>query len=84
MLTAIIPDPHGPDFRQEVHGDNPKQLAAAAREFIEMSNYGASDVGSMFNTFRDGVLVGTLMYNGRFHWADPLYNPDHVGHEVIV
>ncbi len=73
MLTAIIPDPLGPDMRHEVHGDNPKQLAAAAREWIFLENYGASDIGSQFNVFRDGNIVGTLMYNGKFHWADPLY-----------
>ncbi len=76
MLTAIIPDPDGPDFRKEIHGDSVDELARNARTFIHDSCYGASAIGSKFATYRDGNIVGTLSYNGRFHWADPLYARD--------
>jgi hypothetical protein len=66
MLTAIIPDPYGPDFRKEVYGDTVEQLASAMRDFIVNMGYGASDVGSQFNVYEDGSQVGLLRYNGSF------------------
>lgn len=76
LLTAIIPDPDYIDgaCRKEIHGETPEVLAKSAREWLLLeTGYGASQVGSKFNVYRDGARVGTLMYNGKFHWADPLY-----------
>jgi len=66
MLTAIIPDPWGPDFRKEVYGNDIKSLAASMRDFITNMGYGASDVGSQFNVYEDGKQIGLLRYNGSF------------------
>lgn len=66
MLTAIIPDPYGPDFRKEIYGDTIDQLARNVRQFISEMCYGASDIGSQFNVYVDGKQTGLLAYNGRF------------------
>jgi len=68
MLTAIVPTP---DFvngssRQELYADDVQMLAKEVREFIMFNGYGASDVGSRFNVYRDGVEIGYLTYNGKF------------------
>lgn len=66
MLTAIMPDPHGPDFRHEVYGSTPEALVKAVREAIEFSGYGASDIGSRFNVYKDGKQIAYVTYNGRY------------------
>lgn len=71
-LIAIIPDPDGPDFRKEIYGDTVAELRTNTRTFIVDSGYGASQIGSKFNVYRDGARVGTMMYNGKFFKADPL------------
>jgi hypothetical protein len=75
MLTAIIPDPDmiNHDFRTEVYGDDPKELCANIRAHIVHTGYGASDIGANFNVYRDGNIVGTATFNGKFHWRDPAY-----------
>lgn len=86
MLAAIMPTPDGPDFREEVYGSTPESLVAAVREWIMFSGYGASDIGSKFNVYRDGNIVGTVTYNGKFYWRDEAYNdkPSHGGDWVIM
>ena len=76
MLTAIIPDPNGREPRAEIHGDHPIELSQNVRAFIMLENYGASDIGSLFNVYRDGNIVATVAYNGRFDWRDSLYAND--------
>ena len=76
MLTAIIPHPNGDDFRAEIHGDHPIELSRAVRTFIMFEGYGASDTGALFNVYREGNIVATLSYNGRFDWRDELYAND--------
>ena len=76
MLTAIIPHPNGDDFRAEIHGDHPIELSRAVRQFLVFEGYGASDVGALFNVYRDGNIVATVAYNGRFDWRDSLYADD--------
>ena len=75
LLTAIIPDPsyYDGDKRKEIYAETPSELVSNIRAFINECCYGASDVGSLFNVYRDGVRVATATYNGKFHWADPLY-----------
>ncbi len=86
MLTAIIPDPDYYDGakRKELHGDTPAELSRAVREWIELSCYGASAIGAIFNVFRDGNLVATVCYNGRFDWRDPLYDPANPQHSIRI
>ncbi len=75
LLTVIIPDPEyfDGDKRREIHGRTPAELARDARSWIAVSGYGASAIGSTFNVYRDGARVGTLMFNGKFRWAEPEY-----------
>ena len=75
-LTAIIPDPNGRESRAEIHGSHPIELSQNVRAFIMLENYGASDIGSLFNVYRDGNIVATVSYNGRFDWRDSLYAND--------
>ena len=76
MLTAIVPDPdflHG-SCRKEIHAATPEGLSQNLREWIMLdTGYGASDIGSQFSVYRDGNVVGTLTYNGKFFWRDPAY-----------
>ena len=66
LMTAIVPDPYGPDFRAEIHGANVEELAGNLRQFITEMCYGASDIGSQFNVYVDGKQTGLIAYNGRF------------------
>lgn len=84
LLSAIMPTPDGPDFREEVHGVNEKDLVSNVREWIMFSGYGASDIGATFNVYRDGNIVGTVTYNGKFYWRDEAYKPSHGGDWVIM
>lgn len=69
MLTVIVPDPdylHG-ECRKEIHAATPEGLAENLREWIMLdTHYGASDIGSEFNVYEDGVEVGKMYYNGRY------------------
>ena len=76
MLTAIIPHPNGDDFRAEIHGDTRRELSQNVRTFIMFEGYGASDIGALFNVYREGNIVATVSYNGRFDWRDSLYADD--------
>lgn len=66
MLIAIIPNPYGLEFRHEIYGDDVKQLASNVREVIVREGYGASEIGSQFNVYKDGNQVGLLAYNGKY------------------
>jgi hypothetical protein len=81
LLIAIVPNPNC-GGRKEIYAYSTKELVANIRAFIVDSDYGASDVGANFSVYREGNLVGTATYNGKFFWADPLYNPANPGHTV--
>lgn len=66
MLTVIIPNPYGLEFRHEIHGGDVKELASNTREMILREGYGASEIGSQFNVYKDGKQIGLLRYNGSF------------------
>ena len=76
MLTAIIPHPNGDDFRAEIHGDHPIELSQNVRAFIMLEGYGASDVGGLFSVYREGNIVATVSFNGKFNWRDTAYRHD--------
>lgn len=75
LLTAILPDPEYLDGlkRKEIYGESPAELARELREWITISGYGASAIGSKFSVYRDGNVVATICYNGKFDWRDPAY-----------
>ena len=70
LLIAIIPDPMYFDGnkRKEIYGSTPAELASALRKWVVESGYGASDIGAMFDVYRNNRKVAVLRYNGRFDW----------------
>lgn len=82
-LNVAIPDPDylGGASTRVLTADTPKELSNAVRKWITESGYGASDIGALFNVYRDDAMVGTMRYNARFEWNDeggePVYGADH-------
>ncbi len=72
LLISIVPNANAGSGRHEIYGDDRADLARSLRELITTEGYGASDIGGKFPVYRDGAVVGTLCYNGRFFKADPL------------
>ena len=71
-LNVVIPDPHylGGASTRVLTADTPRELSIAVRKWITESGYGASDIGALFNVYRDDAMVATVRYNARFDWND--------------
>ena len=71
LLTAIIPDPDyiGGNSRTEIYGSDVEEMTRNVRTHIDDNGYGASDIGSIFNVYGEGVQIGTVRYNGRFDYS---------------
>jgi hypothetical protein len=77
-LIAILPDPdcYGGSKQKRITADTPVELAKAVRAWVTESGYGASDIGALFDVYRDGLKapVATIAYNSKFIWRDPAHN----------